>query len=191
MRNQGRIWRRGFPGCGGNRVPDASHKNAGARAERRQRRHRALLPGRSAAPAVPDVRRRPRAARRPARVFDLRPRSAGGGGTRHRETDRADRRRAEGRARSPGQPGGDESGIRRRLRAGRRTRFPREQLQPRHPGAAAGGIGVQADHLRGSARARLRAGHAAQGSRSADRRRRRPGCRTASTNATSTPCAAR
>ena len=61
---------------------------------------------------------------------------------------------------------------RRRLRAGRRTRFPREQLQSGDAGAPAGRLRVQADHLCGRARARLCAGHAAQGARHADRGRR-------------------
>ena len=54
------------------------------------------------------------------------------------------------------------------LRARRRPRLPREQLQPRHAGAPSGGLGVQADHLRRGARARVCAGHAAARPRRAD-----------------------
>ena len=57
---------------------------------------------------------------------------------------------------------------RRRARARRRPGLRREQLQPRHAGAAPGRIGVQADHLRRRARARLCAGIDAARSRRAD-----------------------
>ena len=63
--------RRGFPGGGGDRCSGCVARERGLGHERRQRRQRALFPGGSAAPAVPDVRRRSRPPRRPPRVFDL------------------------------------------------------------------------------------------------------------------------
>ena len=74
---------------------------------------------------------------------------------------RADRRRspraAFGGQGSAGQPGRARSRDRRRSRARRRPRLRREQVQPRDAGASPGRVGVQADHLCGRARARLRA----------------------------------
>ena len=53
------------------------------------------------------------------------------------------------------------------------TQLRREPVQPRDAGTAPGRVGVQADHLRRGARARLRAGLDAARSRHADRRLRR------------------
>ncbi len=90
------------------------------------------------------------------------PRSAACGRAGRRGRDRADRQGASPRPGSPGQSRGDRPASRRCARARRRPGLRRELLQPRDAGQAAGRLGVQADHLRRGARARLRAGNDAR-----------------------------
>ena len=86
---------------------------------------------------IHEVRRRPRVRRRAARLHDTRPRPPEAG-------PRLDREGAQGSRRPAGGARGDRQRLGRGARDGGRLELPREPVQPRRPGRAPAGLGVQA-----------------------------------------------
>ena len=86
---------------------------------------------------IHEIRRRPRVRRRAARLHDTRPRPPEAG-------PRLDREGAQGSRGPAGGARGDRQRLGRGARDGRRLELPREPVQPRRPGRAPAGLGVQA-----------------------------------------------